>query len=77
MYLVRKVHGPALSASQIGQSMALDYKTINSYLDYLVGAFLIRRLPPQQANMRKRQVSGAQKSTWSKTPVHLVNRWSK
>jgi hypothetical protein len=29
---------------------------VNSYLDYLAGAFLIRRLPPYQANIRKRLV---------------------
>jgi hypothetical protein len=36
--------------------MGLDYKTVNSYLDYLVGAFLLRRLLPYQANTHKRLV---------------------
>jgi hypothetical protein len=34
----------------------LSYHTVNSYLDYLSGAFLIRRLPPYQTNIRKRLV---------------------
>jgi hypothetical protein len=38
----------------VGQSLALSYHTVNSYLDYLEGAFLIRRLFPYQANLRKR-----------------------
>jgi predicted AAA+ superfamily ATPase len=50
------VHGQAWNASQIGQSLGLSYHTVNSYLDYLVGAFLIRRLPPYRLNIRKRLV---------------------
>jgi len=54
--MLAAVHGQPWNASQIGQSMGLDSKTINSYLDYFVGAFLIRRLQPYQANIRKRLV---------------------
>ena len=36
--------------------MRLHYQTVNTYLDYLDGAFLIRRLRPYQANIRKRLV---------------------
>jgi predicted AAA+ superfamily ATPase len=50
------LNGQAWNASQVGQSLGLSYQTVNSYLDYLVGAFLIRRLPPYQANLRKRLV---------------------
>jgi hypothetical protein len=32
---------------------------VNSYLDYLVGAFLIRRLRPYQTNIRKRLIKNA------------------
>ena len=34
----------------------MGYHTVNSYLDYLEGAFLIRRLPAFHANIRKRLV---------------------
>lgn len=54
--MLAALHGQNWNASQIGQSMGLDYKTINSYLDFLVGAFLIRRLQPYQANIAKRLV---------------------
>ena len=61
--MLAAAHGQAWNASQLGQSLGLDYKTVNSYLDYLVGAFLIRRLPPYQANIRKRLVK-APKVYW-------------
>lgn len=54
--LLAAVHGQVWNASRIGQSMGLSYQTVNSYLDFLVGAFLIRRLPPYEANIGKRLV---------------------
>ena len=52
--MLAAMHGQIWNASQIGQSLGLSYHTVNSYLDYLVGAFLIRRLPPLRPNIRKR-----------------------
>lgn len=54
--MLAALHGQAWNASQVGQSLGLSYHTVNNYLDYLTGAFLIRRLPPFQANIRKRLV---------------------
>ena len=54
--MLAAVHGQVWNATQLGQSLGLTYKTVNSYLDYLVGAFLIRRLPSYQANIRKRLI---------------------
>jgi predicted AAA+ superfamily ATPase len=54
--MLAAVHGQVWNASQLGQSLGLSYKTVNSYLDYLAGAFLIRRLQPYQGNIRKRLV---------------------
>lgn len=50
------LHGQQWNASQTGQSLGLSHPTVNSYLDYLVGAFLIRSLPPYASNLRKRLV---------------------
>jgi predicted AAA+ superfamily ATPase len=47
-------HGQIWNASQIGQSLGVSYHTVNNSLDYLEGAYLVRRLPPYQANLRKR-----------------------
>lgn len=49
-------HGTPWNASAIGQSLGLNYQTVNSYMDYLEGAFLLRRLQPFHANVRKRLV---------------------
>jgi predicted AAA+ superfamily ATPase len=54
--MLAAVHGQVWNASQIGQSLGLSYHTVNSYLDFLEGAFLIRRLPPYHANIGKRLV---------------------
>lgn len=54
--MLAALHGQVFNASQVGQSLGLSYHTVNSYLDYLAGAFLVRRLPSYQANIRKRLV---------------------
>ncbi len=54
--MLAALHGQVWNASQVGKSLGLSYHTVNGHLDYLVGAFLIRRLPAYQANIRKRLV---------------------
>ncbi len=54
--MLAALHGQEWNASQVGQSLGLSYHTVNNYLDYLVGAFLIRRLSPYQTNIKKRLV---------------------
>ena len=49
-------NGQAWNASQIGKSLGVSYHTVNSYLDYLEEAYLIRRLQPYYINIRKRLV---------------------
>ena len=52
--MLAAVHGRTWNAAQLGRSLALSYHTVNSYLDYLEGAFLVRRLDAYHANVRKR-----------------------
>jgi len=54
--MLAALHGRTWNASQVGRSLGLSYHTVNTYLDYLVGAFLIRRLQPYRANIKKRLV---------------------
>lgn len=54
--MLAALNGQAWNASQVGQSLGLSYHTVNTYLDYLEGAFLIRRLRPYQANIGKRLI---------------------
>ena len=54
--MLAAVHGQTWNASQLGMSLGLSYHTVNSYVDYLDGAFLIRRLLPYRPIIRKRLV---------------------
>ena len=56
LHMLAALHGQVWNASQLGKSLGLSYHSVNSYLDYLVGSFLIRRLQPYRANIRKRLV---------------------
>jgi predicted AAA+ superfamily ATPase len=54
--MVAALHGQIWNASQVGQSLGLSYHTVNSYVDFLEGAYLFRRLPPWLPNLKKRLV---------------------
>ena len=54
--MLAAVNGQEWNASALGRSLGLSYHTVNTYLDYLEQAFLIRRLPAYHANVRKRLV---------------------
>ena len=70
--MLAAVHAHPWNASQVGQSLGLSYHTVNSYLDFLVGAFLIRRLQPYHTNIGKRLVKSP-KIYWRDTGLlHAV-----
>lgn len=54
--LIAASHGGMQNASELGAVLGLHHHTVQSYLDFLEGAFLIRRLPPFFANLKKRLV---------------------
>lgn len=54
--LLAGMHGQAQNASELGAVLGLTHTTIQTYLDYLEGAFLIRRLPAYHAKVAKRIV---------------------
>ncbi|MFQ5513495.1 MAG: ATP-binding protein [Myxococcota bacterium] len=56
MRMLAAVHGQAWNASAIARSLGIDFKTVNRYVDYLEGAYLLRRLEPLHANIKKRLV---------------------
>jgi predicted AAA+ superfamily ATPase len=56
LHMLALAHGQAWNASAIGQSLGLSYHSVNGYLDFLEGAFLVRRLSPWSGNLRKRLV---------------------
>jgi uncharacterized protein len=54
LHMLAAVHGQIWNASTLGQSLGLSYHTVNSYLDFLEGTYLVRRLAPWNGNLRKR-----------------------
>lgn len=66
--MLAAVHGQLWNASQIGQGLGLSYHTVNHYVHFLEGAFLIRKLQPWSANVRKRLVRSP-KCFWRDTGI--------
>lgn len=54
--MVAHSQGGLLKAAELGRSLSITGKTINSYLDLLCDLLLLRRLPPHFANTKKRLV---------------------
>lgn len=52
--MLAAVHGQLWNASELGKSLGLSHPTVLSYVDFLEGAFLVRRLRPWQENLKKR-----------------------
>ncbi|MVM41878.1 DUF4143 domain-containing protein [Spirosoma sp. HMF3257] len=50
------VHANLLNTSELSRSLGLSVPTVQSYLDFLENAFLIRRLAPYFVNLTKRLV---------------------
>ena len=54
--MIAHCHGNIFNASDIGNSLALNDKTMKHYLDILTGTFMVRTLMPWYENIAKRQV---------------------
>lgn len=59
MGMLAHQHGGIFNASDLGRSLGVSYHTIRHYLDLMEGHFLVRRLPPYFANIKKRIVKSA------------------
>jgi len=59
MRMLASVHGQTWNASALGRSLGIDFKTVNRYVEYLEGAYLLRRLEPFHANVKKRLVKSS------------------
>ena len=49
-------HGQTLNSSKIGGALGVSHHTVRSYIDILAETFLLRILPPYQANVKKRLI---------------------
>ncbi len=54
--MIAYANGTLWNASQLAASLGVSYHTVNRYVDILDQTFLIRKLPPFFANLRKRLV---------------------
>ena len=66
--MLASINGQTWNASSLGRSLGIDSKTVTRYVDYLEGAFLVRRLEPLHANLKKRLVKSP-KVYWRDTGV--------
>lgn len=49
-------HGQIINSSRIGESIGTSHTTIRSYIDLLVQTFMVRVLPPNIPNLKKRLI---------------------
>jgi len=54
--MIAHYHGQLWNASELGRAFGVADTTVARYLDVLVATFMVRRLPPWAANVKKRQV---------------------
>ena len=54
--MLAHLQGELLNTSALARNLGLDGRTVNRYLDFLVDLYLLRRLPPLEANVGKRLV---------------------
>ena len=66
--------GTPCNAARLGQSLAVDPKTVSLYLDLLVDLLLVRRLPPLHANVAKRLVKSPKVYVRDSGLVHTLLR---
>ncbi len=54
--MLAHLHGQLLNSSKLGEMIGVSHTTIRSYVDLLSQTFMIRLLPPCEANTKKRLV---------------------
>ncbi|MCY4077890.1 MAG: ATP-binding protein [Acidobacteria bacterium] len=66
--------GGVLNMAVLARSLAVDGKTVSRYVDLLADLFLVRRLPPFHANVRKRLVKSPKIYVRDSGVVHTLLR---
>lgn len=56
LQMVAHTHGQILNINSLALSLGVDAKTVRRYLELLEGAFVLRRLLPIHANLKKRLI---------------------
>lgn len=50
------IHGQLLNRSKLGESLGISHHTVQTYVDLLSQLFILRVLPPLEANLKKRLI---------------------
>ena len=66
--------GGLLNLADLARALAIDGKTVARYVDLLADLFLVRRLPPFHANVRKRLVKSPRVYVRDSGLVHALLR---
>ena len=72
--MLAHLQGTPCNTARLGQSLAVDPKTVSRYLDLLVDLLLVRRLPPLHANVAKRLVKSPKVYVRDSGLVHTLLR---
>lgn len=54
--MLAHTHGQLLNMASLSSALGVSGPTVRNYIDLLEGAFIVRRLPPYAANLKKRLV---------------------
>ncbi len=54
--MIAHYHGQIFNASKFGQSLGITHPTVRKYLDILEQTYMVRVLPPLEANLKKRLI---------------------
>lgn len=54
--MIAHYHGQTFNASKLGQSLGITHPTVRKYLDILEQTYMVRVLPPLEANLKKRLI---------------------
>lgn len=54
--MLAHVHGQVFNGSKLGGALGVSHTTIQTYLDLLAQTFMVRRLEPLEANVKKRLI---------------------
>ena len=56
MSMLAHLHGQLVNMASLSSALGVSGPTIRNYIDLLEGAFMVKRLPPYAANLKKRLV---------------------
>jgi uncharacterized protein len=72
--MLAHAHGGLYNAEAYSRSLGVNKGTVNRYLEFIEGAYLVKRLPPWHMNIKKRLVKANRIYLTDSGLVHYLNR---